>query len=350
LGIICSIAQGAPPWAGAVAARGARQSGGPLECLFSSQVGGHYSVVSTRPQEAAVRRVLPPDRAAWPTRIVCLTEEPTEVLYAIGAADAVVGVSGYTVRPPQARRKPKVSSFLDANFDRIMALEPDLVLGFSDLQADLAAELIRRGVGVHIFNQRSVVEILQAIRQIAALVGRSAAGDALAGRCEDHLEALAREAERLPRRVSVFFEEWPDPLISGIRWTSELLELVGADDVCGETRGGQAAKERIVDAALVAERNPELIIASWCGKKARQQTIVERWPSVRAVIDDQLYEVKSAFILQPGPAALTEGVRQLAAIVSACARGEHLPRSRPEDLRRADLEGELWTGGDEGHA
>jgi iron complex transport system substrate-binding protein len=286
--------------------------------------------------------VLPSDRSAWPTRVVCLTEEPTEVLYAIGAQDAVVGVSGFTVRPPQARKKPKVSSFLDANFDKIMDLRPDLVLGFSDLQADLAAELIRRGVGVHIFNQRSIVEILQAIRQIAALVGRSADGEALASQLEDGLEQLGREAEALPRRVSVFFEEWPDPLISGIRWTSELLELVGADDVCAESRPGQAAADRIFAPEVIAERDPELIIASWCGKMAKQQTIVDRWPDVRAVKDDQLYEVKSAYILQPGPAALSEGVSQLAAIVGACARGEHLPRKRPEDMRHADLDGELW--------
>lgn len=264
------------------------------------------------------------------------------MLYAIGAADAVVGVSGFTVRPPEARDKPKVSTFLDANFDKILELRPDLVLGFSDLQADLAAELIRRGVGVYIFNQRSVVEILQAIRQIAALVGKSTEGDALAGRLEDHLEQLGREAEQLPRRVSVFFEEWPDPLISGIRWTSELLELVGADDICAESRSGQAAGERTFAPELVAERDPELIIASWCGKKARQQTIAERWPDVRAVKADQLYEVKSAYVLQPGPAALSEGVCQLAAIVRACANGEHLPRPRPEDLRRADTKGELW--------
>lgn len=276
---------------------------------------------------------------AWPRRVVCLTEEPTEVLYRVGAGDLVVGVSGFTVRPPEARRKPKVSSFLDADFEKILALEPDLVLGFSDLQADLGAELVRRGVNVHIFNQRSIVEVLQAIRQVAALVGKAAEGDALAEELTANLRRHAAAAEHLPQRPRVFFEEWPDPLISGIRWTSELLELVGADDVCAHTRASPAAKGRIVDPTDVARADPELIIASWCGKKARQATIRERWPDVTAVRTDHLYEVKSAHILQPGPAALSDGVDQLARIVQAWAEGRHLPRARPEDLRRADLEG-----------
>jgi iron complex transport system substrate-binding protein len=272
-----------------------------------------------------------------PKRLVCLTEETTEILYRIGAGELVVGVSGFTIRPPEARRKPRVSSFLDANFDRILALQPDLVLGFSDLQADLARELIRRGVPVYVFNQRSVAEILQTVRTVGALVGLAGRAEKLTEELERNLEAIAEAASALPRRPRVFFEEWHEPLIAGIRWVSELVELAGGDDVCIESRTQQGAKGRIYEPAEIARRDPELVIASWCGRKASRAKIVARpgWQSVRAVADDQLYEIKSSVILQPGPAALTDGVAEIAAIVAAVARGEKLSGRRPGELRRA---------------
>jgi iron complex transport system substrate-binding protein len=278
----------------------------------------------------------------YPQRIVCLTEETTETLYRIGAGDLVVGVSGFTVRPKEARRKPKVSSFLDANFDRIVELKPDLVLGFSDLQADLARELGLRGIPVYLFNQRSVAEILQVIRVIAAIVGRAEKGEWLADELKMNLQRHARAAADLPRRPRVFFEEWNEPLISGIRWCSELIELVGGEDICGESRTQQAAKGRIYDPAEIARRNPEVVIASWCGRKATREKITARpgWATVQAVADDQLYEVKSSYILQPGPAALSDGVDQLAQIVGAVARGERLSSPREGDLRQAATAGE----------
>ncbi len=271
----------------------------------------------------------------YPERIACLTEETTEILYRIGAGDKVVGVSGFTVRPKEARRKPRISSFLDANFDRILELKPDLVLGFSDLQAELAKQLALRGVPVYLFNQRSIAEILQTVRVVSALVDAKEAGEALAQELEANLERHIRAAANLPRRPRVFFEEWNDPLISGIRWCSELVELAGGEDVCGESRQHSEAKGRIYDPAEVARRNPEVVIASWCGRKASREKIKARsgWAEVQAVVDDQLYEVKSSLILQPGPAALSDGVDQLAEIIAAVARGERLPEARPGDLR-----------------
>jgi iron complex transport system substrate-binding protein len=285
------------------------------------------------PRLESLLAVAPPH----PSRVVCLTEEGTEILYRIGAGDLVVGVSGFTVRPPEARRKPRVSSFLDADFDRILALRPDLVLGFSDLQADLARELVRRGVPVFILNQRSVAEVLQGVRVTAALVGRPEAGDALARELQGNLERAADAASGLPRRPRAFFEEWPDPLISGIRWVSELLEIAGGEDVCAESRASQAAAGRIFPPEEVARRDPEVVVASWCGRKARRAALAGRpgWAQVRAVRDDQLYEVKSALILQPGPAALSDGLDALARILAAVARGERLPKRRDEDLRSA---------------
>ncbi len=271
----------------------------------------------------------------YPRRIVCLTEETTETLYRIGAGNLVVGVSGFTVRPPEARRKPRVSSFLNADADRIMALRPDLVVGFSDLQADIARDLVTRGIPVLLTNQRSVAEILQTIRTVTAAVGRAAEGEAFALELARGLEQVSERAADLPRRPRVFFEEWPDPLISGIRWVSELVELAGGEDVCAESRASQAARGRIYDPAEVARRDPEVVIASWCGRKARREAIAARpgWDAVSAVRDDQIYEVKSALVLQPGPAALTEGVEALARIVGAVARGERLPPRRDGELR-----------------
>ncbi len=272
-----------------------------------------------------------------PRRVVCLTEETTETLYRIGAGDLVVGVSGFTVRPPEARRKPRVSSFLSADAEAILALRPDLVVGFSDLQADIARDLVRRGVPVLVTNQRSVAEILQTIRVVTAAVGRAEDGEALASALAAGLARVADGAASLPRRPRAFFEEWPDPLISAIRWVSELVELCGAEDVCAERRSSHAAAGRIVEPAEVARRDPEVVIASWCGKKARREVIASRpgFGATQAVRDDQLYEVKSAIVLQPGPAALTDGVAELAAIVAAVARGEHLPPRRAGELRSA---------------
>ncbi|BDG03981.1 cobalamin-binding protein [Anaeromyxobacter oryzae] len=272
-----------------------------------------------------------------PRRVVCLTEETTETLYRIGADDLVVGVSGFTVRPPEARRKPHVSSFLSADLEAIVALRPDLVVGFSDLQADIARDLVRRGVAVLVTNQRSIAEILQTIRLVTAAVGRGAEGAALADRLAAGLAEFADGAAALPRRPRVFFEEWPDPLIAGIRWVSELVELVGGEDVCADSRASHAARGRIQDPLEVARRDPDVVVASWCGKKARREVIAGRpgFAAVRAVRDDQLYEVKSAIILQPGPAALEDGARALARIVAAVARGERLPARRAGDLRGA---------------
>ncbi len=282
----------------------------------------------------------------YPRRIVCLTEETTETLYRLGLGERVVGVSGYTVRPPEARKKPRVSSFLDADFGKILALEPDLVLGFSDLQAELGAELARRGVPVYLFNQRSLSEILQAVRVIGSLVGASGPAEQLADALEANVERLAAENATLPRRPRVFFEEWHEPLISGIRWVSELLEVLGADDVCVETRAQQGAKGRIFTPEEVARRDPELVIASWCGRHAKKEKLLARpgWGEVAAVKADQLYEVKSAFVLQPGPALFTDGAAQLARIVRAAALGEQLPPPRPGDLRGAGLAPSFPTG------
>jgi iron complex transport system substrate-binding protein len=259
--------------------------------------------------------------ADYPSRIVCLTEETTEVLYLLGEQDRVVGVSGYTCRPPEARKKPKVSAFINARFDKIDALRPDLVLAFSDLQADIARELIRRGYPVYTFNQRSVDEILQMVRIVGALVGRAADGDALARTLEAGLQTIRDEASLSPHRPRLFFEEWDEPLISGIRWVEELVEIAGADPIFPELRHAALGKDRIVDPAAVIERNPDIIVASWCGKAMKKRTIVERpgWDRIAAVRDDRIFEIKSTYILQPGPASLTDGVRRLRAIIASVA-------------------------------
>jgi len=254
---------------------------------------------------------------SFPRRIVCLTEETTETLYLLGEGDRVVGISGYTMRPPEAREKPKVSSFLHARYEKIEALKPDLILAFSDLQADITTDLVKRGYPVFTFNQRSVAEILQMIRVLAGIVGVPDKGIALASKFERDLDAVRERAAALPRRPRVFFEEWYDPLISGIRWTEELVSIAGGDPIFPELAHAGLAKDRIVTSEQVIERAPDVIVGSWCGKPVRKERIAARpgWQDVPAVKNGQIYEVKSTYILQPGPAALTEGVRQLADII-----------------------------------
>jgi iron complex transport system substrate-binding protein len=251
--------------------------------------------------------------SAYPQRIVCLTEETTETIYLLGEGDRIVGISGYTVRPPEARSKPKVSAFINARFEKIDALKPDLILTFSDLQADIAAELIRRGYNVVAFNQRSIAEILRMIRTVGGLIGCQDRAELLVQSLVRGLDDIARKAATLPRRPRVFFEEWDDPLISGIQWVEELIEIAGGDPLFPELRGKGLAKDRIVQPDEVLARDPELIVASWCGKAMKKKTIVERpgWARTSAVRRDHVYEIKSTYILQPGPASLTDGIAQL---------------------------------------
>jgi iron complex transport system substrate-binding protein len=254
----------------------------------------------------------------YPERIVCLTEETTETLYLLGQGSRIVGVSGYTVRPPEARAKPRVSAFLSANLEKIESLRPDLVLAFSDLQADIAAALVRRGMNVMVFNQRSVAEILRMIRMLGGLVGCPAQADRLASSFESDLGRIRSSAERFPKRLRVFFEEWDDPLISGIRWVEELLAIAGGDPVFPELGHAALARDRIVDPAEVLRRDPDVVFASWCGKRVRKATIRSRpgWHAMSAVRDRRIFEIKSTYVLQPGPACLTEGVRQLHALLA----------------------------------
>jgi iron complex transport system substrate-binding protein len=253
--------------------------------------------------------------ARLPERIVCLTEESTETLYRLGEERRIVGISGYTVRPPRARReKPRVSAFLSARTDKILELKPDLVIGFSDLQADIARDLTKAGLNVLIFNQRSVQEILDMILALSSLVGAADKGIRLIRELEAGLDEIRQSARTFARRPRVYFEEWDEPMISGIRWVSELVEIAGGEDVFSGQSRSQAAAGRIVsDANLVIQKNPEVILGSWCGKKFRPERVAARpgWQQIAAVKDGELHEIKSADILQPGPAALTDGVRRI---------------------------------------
>lgn len=261
--------------------------------------------------------------SGYPSRIVCLTEETTEVLYRLGAGDRVVGVSGYTVRPPEARLKPRVSAYIQANIEKILALHPDLVLAFSDLQAEIVRDLIRRGVWVMTFNQRGIDEIYRMILTLGGMIGLDARAHALVEELEEGVEKVRDKGESLLRRPRVFFEEWPDPLISGIRWVSELIEVAGGLDIFPELRERQDGPGRIVGLEEVARREPEVIIGSWCGKKVRFDTIRNRpgWERIPAVRRGKLYEIKSALILQPGPAALTDGLARLHEIIAEASLG-----------------------------
>ena len=255
---------------------------------------------------------------SYPRRIICLTEETTETLYLLGEQERIVGVSGYTVRPPETRLKPKVSAFINAKFDKILALKPDLVFAFSDLQADISAELIRRGVTVMTFNQRSLKEILEMILTLGRMVGCEEKARKLVMSLQTELDAIRESARRFAHRPRVLFEEWYDPLISGIRWVDELIEIAGGDCVFPDLRQHQAGKDRVVNPADVIDCDPEVIIGSWCGRAVKKDWIRKRegWDRISAISNNHIYEVKSAFILQPGPAALTEGLRQLHAILA----------------------------------
>nr|WP_295378400.1 cobalamin-binding protein [Pseudoxanthomonas sp.] len=258
-----------------------------------------------------------------PQRIVCLTEEPTETLYALGEQHRIVGISGFTVRPPQARReKPKVSAFTSAKIGEIMALKPDLAIGFSDIQSEIAAELIKQGVEVWIANHRSVDGILDYIRRLGALVGATDKANAYADGIEAGLRAIEQAAATLPRRPRVYFEEWDEPIITGIRWVAEIVRIAGGDDVFPELSAEPLAKQRILaNGDEVVRRAPDIILGSWCGKKFRPERVAARpgWDTIPAVRDGELHEIKSPLILQPGPAALTDGVNAIAAIIQAWA-------------------------------
>ena len=258
----------------------------------------------------------------YPQRIVCLTEETTEWLYLLGEEARIVGISGYTVRPPRARQeKPKVSAFLSAKIDKILALQPDCVFGFSDLQADIAAQLIRHGVQVTVFNQRSVAEIFAMLYQVAAMVGQAAQGLQRIAQMQVHLDQIRAQVNALQaagaRRPRVYFEEWDEPHISAIRWVSELVGIAGGEDVFPELAQQGLGKDRIIaDSAEVLRRDPDIIFGSWCGKKFRPNLLAQRpgWDAMAAVRSGQLHEIKSPLILQPGPAALTEGLDALHAV------------------------------------
>jgi len=295
---------------------------------------------------AATGTATPRHDDGYPNRIVCLTEEPTEVLYALGEERRIVGISGFTVRPRRARReKPKVSAFTSAKLDAITALEPDLVIGFSDIQADIAADLIRRGIEVWISNHRSVAGILAYVRRLGALVGAHDRAERYANELEGRLAAVADGARTLARRPRVYFEEWDDPPITGIRWVCELVRIAGGDDVFPERSTCSLGKDRILaDAEEVVRREPDIILGSWCGKKFRPERVAARpgWQAVPAVRDGELHEIKSPDILQPGPAALTDGLDAMAAIFrrwserqggrrgpDPSGRGRHQPSQEP---------------------
>jgi iron complex transport system substrate-binding protein len=260
----------------------------------------------------------------YPERIVCLTEETTETLYLLGEDTRIVGISGFTVRPPRARReKPKVSAFTSAKIDRIVALEPDLVLGFSDLQADIAAELARAGIEVHLFNHRSVGEILRTVRVLGGMIGCESKAAALADRLAANVERVRAAAAGLPRRPRVYFEEWDDPLITAIRWVGEIVEIAGGVNCFPELSANSLGRDRIIaDPLEVVRRAPDMVLGSWCGKKFRPDRVAARpgWSEMPAVKSGALHEIKSAIILQPGPAALTDGLEAIHALIRRWAQ------------------------------
>jgi iron complex transport system substrate-binding protein len=287
------------------------------------------SLVSARPAPAehvpapAILISMSAAADGFPQRIVCLTEETTETLYLLGEERRIVGISGFTVRPPRARKeKPRVSAFTSAKIDRILELNPDLVLGFSDLQAEIAAQLARAGLEVHLFNQRGVTEILRMIRTLGGMIGCAAPTAELVRRLAAGLEAARVRAAALPRRPRVYFEEWDEPQISGIRWVSELIGIAGGEDCFPELAAQSLGRDRIIaDPSEVPRRAPDIILGSWCGKRFRPETVAARpgWNAVPAVRNGFVREIKSSIILQPGPAALTDGLRALQEVIEEWA-------------------------------
>jgi iron complex transport system substrate-binding protein len=258
----------------------------------------------------------------FPERIVCLVEEPTEILYALGEEDRIVGISAYTVRPERAsEEKPVVSAFIGGSIDKIRALEPDLIIGFSDIQADLARDLIKHNEQVLIYNQRTIQDILDVIVSVGRLVGREDDARELASGYIEQLKAAARRTEQMSERPKVYFEEWPeDPTITGIRWVSQLVEIAGGRDIFADRSHGKSASERSVTHEEVIEAQPDIIIGSWCGKPVDKDDIRNRpgFDTIPAVQNDEIHEIDSSLILQPGPACLTDGLAALEAII----RGE----------------------------
>ncbi len=254
----------------------------------------------------------------YPRRIVCLTDETTETLYLLGEQDRIVGISAYASRPQEARSKPRVSAFRDANIEKILALRPDLVLAFSDVQAAITQELVRRGLTVLHFNQRSVAQIFEMMATLARLVGKEREGEALIEGLQRGLDEIRIEAGKFPRRPRVYFEEWDSPLISGIEWVEELIEIAGGEPIFLELRCRGKAQDRVVDPPEVVARDPEVILASWCGKPVKKEAIAARpgWAAISAVRNGHVYEIEGDCILQPGPASLTDGVRQIQAILA----------------------------------
>lgn len=262
--------------------------------------------------------------SSYPERIVCLSDEVAELIYLLGEQDRIVGVSGFSNRPPEVRLKPRVSTFRDANFDSIAQHEPNLIITYSDVQAAITAEASRRGYTVLNCNQRSVAEIFETIGMLARILGKQAEGDELINSYTNNLERIASGAGEFPFRPRIFFEEWNDPIISGIEWVEELVEIAGGVPIFPEYRKCSKAQDRVVEWETVVERNPEVIFASWCGMKVNVEEIRSRprADEIVAVRNDQIYEIPSSLILQPGPAALTDGVAMLQDLIAKVAHGD----------------------------
>lgn len=255
----------------------------------------------------------------FPNRIICLTEETTEIIYELGAENLIVGISGYTIRPPRARKeKPKVSAFSSAKINKILELKPDLVLGFSDIQSDICSTLIKKGINVLCFNQRSISEILNVIKFLGKIIDKRDKSENYVKNLEVYLKKIASSSKSLNKKPRVYFEEWDDPMITGIKWVSELIEIAGGIDIFKNLSSEPLASDRIIqDPQDILNANPDIIIASWCGKKVNKEKIIARnkWDKIRAVQDNQIYEIKSPLILQPGPAALTDGAKEIQDII-----------------------------------
>ena len=255
----------------------------------------------------------------YPERIICLTEETTETLYLLGAEDKIVGISSFTKRPPEAKKsKPSVSNFTQTNFNKIEKLNPDLIFSFSDVQAEITKELAKRGFQVLVFNQRSISEILQNILIIGSIIGKSKEAENLVNSYEQRIDKVKKRSSKLKYHPKVYFEEWGNPFLTGICWVSELIEIAGGKDIFAERRNAKAAKERVVLSEEIIKRNPDIIVGSWCGKKFRKNEVKKRedWKNISAIKNNKLFEIDSSLILQPGPAALTEGLDELVKVIN----------------------------------